>query len=195
MDNTRKVVFVVFAIYLVLGLQFFFETGSFIVPVVFNPIVLLLVSVSAVFTSYKKVAFELNVIYLTGVLVYAVLSERTLNIIFNYFKFKWIPILIDNPFTRLIEICTFLIVLVGITAFYALKNNKGYILLVLLIFSAIAGVLNQQLYYVSGFTIYVIVFILINYLNKENNLKIQFSGIIYQLILFIFLENMFIFLH
>ena len=195
MDSTRKIVFVVFAIYLVLGLQFFFEYGSFIIPVVFNPIVLLLVSIIAVISSHKRIAFNTNVVYMTGLLIYAMLSERTLNIGFNYSNFAWIPELMDNPLTRLVEICFYFFMLLGLTIYYTVGNKKGLMALCLLVPSIVAGLLNQQLFYVIGFTLYGIVFLFVNVFSKDETSKIQFSGITYQLILFILLENCFIFLN
>ena len=140
----------------------------FIIPVVFNPIVLLVVSVLAVIGSYKRIAFKTNVVYMLGLLIYAILSERTLNIGFNYSNLAWIPELMDNPLTRLVEICFYLFVLLGLTIYYALRNKMGLIALFLLVPSIITGLLNQQLFYVIGFTLYGLVFLFVNIFNKDD---------------------------
>lgn len=195
MDNTRKIVLVVFAIYVVLGLQFFFVNGSLILPVDFNPLVLLLVAILSAVSSFKNISFRTNVVYLTGLSIYAFLSERTLNIVYNYLELDWAPILIDNPFIRLIQICGFLVMVIALIIKYSVKNKVGLLPLVLVVSSCCFGLANSQLAYVVLFSLFALSFVFINLFSSIDALRIKFSGISYQLLLFVLLENAFTFLH
>lgn len=194
MDKSFKVVLIAFAIYFVLAVQFFFEKGHFIIPDVFNPITLFLVSLIVLIQSYKQSNFNINLIYFVGITIYAFTSERTLNILYNNTDYKLFLDIIQNPFLRLITILSLGSSLIVLTIKSIKISKNQFISLFFLILSIVFGLMTQnfQLFYMISFTIYVLLYY---FLNQNKPKLTRFMAVNYQLILFIILENLFIILH
>ena len=194
MDKSFKVVLIAFAIYFVLAVQFFFEKRHFIIPDVFNPITLFLVSLIVLIQSYKQSNFNINLIYFVGITIYAFTSERTLNILYNNTDYKLFLDIIQNPFLRLITILSLGSSLIVLTIKSIKISKNQFISLFFLILSIVFGLMTQnfQLFYMISFTIYVLLYY---FLNQNKPKLTRFMAVNYQLILFIILENLFIILH
>jgi hypothetical protein len=193
MNKELKIVFYILLIYGILSIQFLFEQGVFIIPYMFNPLVIFVVSLAMIFTTYKKNNFSVNLIYFIGVTVYCFTSERTLNLIFNYTKIDWYINIIENPYLRLISILGYSIPLVTILLRYSLQVTKeGYISFGLLLISVIIGLIGYyDIIYVIGFSLFAISFLVVNFNLKDNQIKSSYFPLIYQLILFTTLEDVF----
>lgn len=194
MDKSFKIVLIAFAIYFVLAVQFYFEKGQFIIPDIFNPLALFFVSGIILFQSYKKENFNINLIYFIGILIYALGSERSLNLFYNNTQNTVFLEIIQNPFLKLVTILSFGLTILTIVV-KSIKFQKTQIIsLILLIISLVAGLssVDFQLIYVITFTSFVILFYFLNKNNKSNQYILSVN---HQLLLFVILENSFFILH
>ncbi len=194
MDKSLKIVLSALALYVVLSIQFLVEKGVFIIPYEFNPIVIWTVSGLIVFTSLKHPSFKNNVIYFIGISVYCLLSERTLNIIYNQTDdVNFFMDVIQNPFTRLISIVGLLFAV--LTVAFRYKNHKyGIYLLGLAVLSGVFGLVDFQYTYIILFTGFTFGFFLAVNLNKKSSVNQEFSPVVNQLFLFTIIEGIFSFI-
>ena len=193
MDKSLKIVLSTLALYAILSIQFLVEKGVFIIPYEFNPIVIWLVSVLIVLTSLKQSSLKNNVLYLIGITVYCVLSERTLNLIHNQTDISFFIEIIQNPFTRLVSIMGLLFSVLSI-AFRYIKHKYGIYLILLAGFSGVFGLLNFHYVYIVLFTLYTICFLLAVNRSKNREAHSRFSPVAYQLFLFTIIEGIFSFI-
>jgi len=193
MDKSLKIVLSTLALYAILSLQFLVEKEVFIIPYEFNPIVIWIVSVLIVMTSIKQSSFKNNLFYFLGITVYCVLSERTLNIIYNQTDVSFFIEIIQNPFTRLVSILGLLFSVLTIAFRY--KNHKyGIYLLGIAFLSGVFGLIDFQYTYIALFTCYTLCFLLVVNLSKDINTSQQFSPVVNQLFLFTIIEGIFSFI-
>jgi len=195
MDKSFKIVLIAFAIYFVMAIQFLFEKGQFIIPDIFNPFVLLIVSGIILFQSYKKENFKTNLIYFIGISIYALGSERTLNLLYNNTHTSFFLEIIQNPFLKLVTILSFFGISIMVIVVKSIKFQKLQIIsLILVLITLIAGLspFDYQLIYVISFTIFVILFYFLNRNVKSNK---HILAVNYQLLLFAILENSFFILN
>jgi hypothetical protein len=194
MDKSLKIVLSTLAVYVVLSIQFLVEKGVFIIPYEFNPIVIWTVSGLILLTSVKQPSFKNNLLYFIGISVYCILSERTLNIIYNQTDSTSFFIdIIQNPFTRLISILGLLFSVLTI-AYRYVKYKYGIYLLGLAALSGVFGLINFHYTYITLFTLYTVCFLLTVNLNKNVKVNTQFSSVVNQLFLFSILEGIFSFI-
>jgi len=193
MDKSLKIVLSTLALYAILSLQFLVEKGVFIIPYEFNPIVIWIVSVLVVLTSIKQSSFNNNVFYCVGISVYCVLSERTLNLIYNQTEVSFFIEIIQNPFIRLVSILGLLFSVLSIAYRYR-KHKYGIYLLIVAILSGIFGLIGWHYIYVSLFTVYTLGFLLAVNRNKNIEVHSTFSPVVYQLFLFTIIEGIFSFI-
>lgn len=194
MDKSLKIVLSTLAVYAVLSIQFLVEKGVFIIPYEFNPIVIWTVSGLILLTSVKQLSFKNNLLYFIGISVYCILSERTLNIIYNQTDSTSFFIdIIQNPFTRLISILGLLFSVLTISYRYV-KYKYGIYLLGLAALSGLFGLINFHYTYITLFTLYTVCFLLTVNLNKNVKVNTQFSSVVNQLFLFSILEGIFSFI-
>ena len=194
MDKSLKIVLSTLAVYAVLSIQFLVEKGVFIIPYEFNPIVIWTVSGLILLTSVKQLSFKNNLLYFIGISVYCILSERTLNIIYNQTDSTSFFIdIIQNPFTRLISILGLLFSVLTI-AYRYVKYKYGIYLLGLAALSGLFGLINFHYTYITLFTLYTVCFLLTVNLNKNVKVNTQFSSVVNQLFLFSILEGIFSFI-
>lgn len=194
MDKSLKIVLSTLAVYAVLSIQFLVEKGVFIIPYEFNPIVIWTVSGLILLTSVKQLSFKNNLLYFIGISVYCILSERTLNIIYNQTDSTSFFIdIIQNPFTRLISILGLLFSFLTI-AYRYVKYKYGIYLLGLAALSGLFGLINFHYTYITLFTLYTVCFLLTVNLNKNVKVNTQFSSVVNQLFLFSILEGIFSFI-
>jgi len=194
MDKSLKIVLSTLALYTVLSIQFLVEKGLFIIPYEFNPIVIWTVSALIVFTSRKQPRFKNNLIYFIGISVYCLLSERTLNIIYNQTDdASFFMEIIQNAFTRLVSIVGLLFSVLAIAVRY--KNYKfGVYLLGLAILSGVFGLIDFQYTYITLFTSYTLCFLIAVNFSKDLNASQTFFPVVNQLFLFTIIEGVFSFI-
>jgi hypothetical protein len=194
MDKSLKIVLSVLALYAILSIQFLVEKGVFIIPYEFNPVVIWMSSGLIVLTSVKQPNFKNNLLYFIGISVYCVLSERTLNIIYNQTDdVRFFIDIIHNPFTRLISILGLLFAVLSI-AFNYVKYKFGIYLLILASLSGVFGLLDFRYVYITLFTTYTVWFLLAVNLSENTKVNAQFSSVANQLFLFTILEGIFSFI-
>jgi len=189
MDKSLKIVMIVLAIYIVLALQFYLEKHILYIPYIFNPLVLFITSIFITLYHPKKN----NLIYLIGILFYCFLSERTLNILYNYTDINLFLEIILSPFTRLFSILILFISLLIITIKSIKQNKLNLISLGLLLISIIAGLASEkfELIYIFTFSLFVLTFSINNAKIKTTARSFQNSSIVVQLFLFLILETTF----
>jgi|GEM_PF-1680958 len=193
MDKSLKIVLSILALYAILSIQFLVEKGVFIIPYEFNPIAIWMVSVLVVLTSIKQSSFKNNVFYLLGITVYCLLSERTLNLIYNQTDVNFFIEIIQNPFTRLISILGLLFAVLSIAVRYT-RHKYGVYLLIGATLSGITGLIGLHYIYISLFSIYTLGFLLVVNRNKNIEVNSMFSPVVYQLFLFTIIEGIFSFI-
>jgi len=194
MDKSLKIVLSTLAIYVVLSIQFLVEKGVFIIPYVLNPLVIWIVSALILLTSRKQPSFKNNLIYFSGISVYFLLSERTLNLFYNYTDgVSFFMEIIQNPFTRLIPILGLLFAVLTI-AFRYKKQKYGFYLLGLAVLSGVFGLIDFHYTYIALFTCYTLCFLLAVNLSKELRASQAFSPVVNQLFLFTIIEGIFSFI-
>lgn len=191
MDKSLKIVLIAFAIYTVLSLQILIEKGFWLIPYNYNPITIFLVSFLITINSYKLPSFKINLVYLIGISFYCFLSERTLYLFKMYFKTNWFEQLANNPFIRLIAVFGFAISLFYIFISYIKLKPKHWYIYVGYLISFTLGLLNYKWLAIYSFTLIVIVFFAMVQLNKNTSVKTIFQPLIYQLLLFIIIEDLF----
>ena len=194
MDKSLKIVLSALALYVVLSIQFLVEKGIFIIPYEFNPIVIWTVSSLIVLTSLKQPSFKNNLIYFIGISVYCLLSERTLNIIYNQTNdVSFFMDIIQNPFTRLLSILGLLFAVLSVVFRYR-KEKHGIYLLLLALSSGVFGLIDFQYTYIILFTGFTLGFLLAVNLNKKESINQKFSPVVNQLFLFTIIEGIFSFI-
>lgn len=192
MGNELKIVLIVIAVYLVIGIQNLVNTSVFLIPYELNPLVILSVSGINLFGYLKqkeKQALSIRLIYFVGILFYSFLSTRTLNILNNRLDNDIFLDLSNNDFTALIAILAFYISMIAISLKMRSKSIVYYASLSLLIFSFIGALINIELLQIICFTLYVISVIVHSRIQSNNDAYIQFLPVVYQLFLFVVLEN------
>tara|TARA_B100000809_G_C15099090_1_gene516184 strand:- start:64 stop:660 length:597 start_codon:yes stop_codon:yes gene_type:complete len=190
MGNELKIVLIAIAVYLVLGIQNLASTSVFLIPYELNPLVILSVSVIILFSGVKqKKSVLFKSIYLVGVLFYSLFSTRTLSLFSNNFEYHIFNVIANNNFTPLISILVFYIAILILIIRIRSKSHLYYALIVIFSLSFIGALANLELLQVICFTVFVLFGILYNKIVLDKRDKFLFSPILYQMFLFIILEN------
>ena len=190
MGNELKIVLIVIAIYLVLGFQNLVNTSVFLIPYELNPLILLGVAAIIFFGQIiRNQNPSFKAVYFTGILFYSFLSTRTLSLFSNYFDYQIFNEVAKNEFTALIVILVFYSAIFTLIVKIRTKSYFYYSLLLLLILSFIGALANNELLQIICFTAFVLVGVIYNKIDLNNDKKELFLPILYQLFLFIILEN------
>lgn len=192
MGNDLKIVLIVLAIYIVLGFQNLVNTSVFLIPYELNPLVIFSVSLISIVSSFfqsKKENSTLQLIFFSGILFYAFLSSRTLNLLSNHFQSQIFIEVLNNEFTALLAIVVFYSSLIIVMYRVRAKSYLYFLSLCFLMLSFIGALTNIELLQIIAFTLFVISSITY----KKLFLSTRFNGsllpVLYQLFLFLVLEN------
>lgn len=190
MGNELKIVLIVIAIYLVLGVQNLVNTSVFLIPYEVNPLVIFSVSIISLVRGFKNSShIYIKAIFCVGILFYAFFSSRTLNILHNRFQYDLFLDILNNDFSALIAILGFYIAMFILNVKMRSKSFLFYFSLVLLLSSFIGALVNLEYLQIIGFTFYVISLIGLTKFEIDNGKYNAFLPMIYQLFLFVILEN------
>ena len=191
MEKELKIVLVVIATYLLLGFQNLVNTSVFLIPYELNPLVILSVSIFVLIGNIRKNNERrlLNFTYFIGVMFYSLLSTRTLSVLYNNTNMNVFSDLANSDFTALIAISGFFTVLIIIM--YIIRS-RSYLYCTsgsLLLLSFIGALANFELVQIICFTSFTIAVIIYAKTELKEHLKSIFSPVLYQLFLFVLLEN------
>jgi hypothetical protein len=190
MVNELKIVLIIIAIYLVLGIQNFANTAVFLIPYELNPLVILSVSTIILLGQGKQNKnLSYKFIYFIGILFYSLLSSRTLSFLSNNYDNQVFRLVANNSFTSLIAILVFYSVILKLVIEIRTKSYYYYGLIGLCVLSFIGTLANLELLQVICFTGFVLACILYTKYDLDKERKHLFLPILYQLFLFILLEN------
>lgn len=192
MGNELKIVLVVLASYLVIGIQNLVNTSVFLIPYELNPLVIFSVSALSALNSVKnrkKDKSSLRLIFFVGILFYAFLSSRTLNLLSNHFQSQIFTDVVNNEFTPLFAIVVFYSSLIMIMYKVRAKSYIFFLALSFLMFSFIGALTNFEFLQIIAFTLFVICSIIYKKLFLRTRFTESFLPVLYQLFLFLVLEN------